>query len=567
MKARVLFLIPAFLVSFTIAATERILLFKSDIMVHPDASMSVTETIRVHATGYTIQHGIVREFPTQYKDRWGNKFNIAFNVERVTRDEHEEPYHSATAPNGKKIYIGSKDVWLSPGIYTYTIAYTTNRQLGFFKEHDEIYWNVTGNGWRLPIDKAIAVVSLPSSIPRDQIKAEAYTGAQGSKGQNYTTRRDANTMIFETTRPFRMYEGLTIVVSWPKGYIIQPSWWQEWWWFFKDNLHIFIALLGLLCLLGWYIVAWLRVKATQGIGTIIPLFYPPEGMTPGLVRYIYRMKYDAVVLASDIVDMAVHGFLTIEHAAKFMWHRYTLHKKEMPAQNTKQYHLLWTSLFGKYDSIILDQAHAPRVNAAIEVEKESYQKACRHYFKSPGWYIFGGILIAVFFSLLLLSLVDEDSHYILVIAVFMYVGINVWFFYLLHSYSPEGLRIRAAIDGFKMFLVTTEEERLKIIGTPPTKTPELYEKYLPYAIALGVEKQWTVQFAPMFEEMRAQGHPYVFIWYNGNFHSFSSSTFASTITSSSKPISSATDRPGSSSGTGGSGSSGGGGGGGGGGGW
>ncbi len=564
------FMLVALVLSFSCLASERILLFKSDITVHSDASMSVVETIQVRATGDTIRHGIVREFPTEYKDSRGIKFKVAFQVEAVMRDGQKEGFRIESVSNGKKVYIGSKDVMLSPGIYTYTITYNTNRQLGFFKDHDELYWNVTGNGWRLPIDKVVAIVHLPPSIPHDQIKLEAYTGSQGSQGQDYRASTDAQgAAVFETTRTLRIYQGLTIVVTWPKGYITPPSWWQEWWDFFKDNLHIFIAILGLLCLLGWYLFAWIRVRATQYIDTVIPLFYPPKDMTPGLMRYIIRMKYDAVVLASDIVDMAVHGFLTIEYKAGFVWNQYILHKKQAPKADMPHYVLLFDTLFGKNDSISLDTKNAQRVDAAINLEKKWYQKICNDYFQSSGWYTFGGVLVSIIFSLGLLSLVDDDSRYVFFIAVCFYIWLNIWFFSLLSGYSKEGLRIKKEIDGFKMFLATTEEERLKIIGTPPTKTPELYEKYLPYAMALGVEKQWSAQFAPLFEEMRASGHPYVSVWYMGDFRSFNSSSLASTISNSvsSSSISSSSSRPGSSSGSGGGGSSGGGGGGGGGGGW
>jgi hypothetical protein len=144
------------------------------------------------------------------------------------------------------------------------------------------------------------------------MKFEGYTGYQASKDQNFQVGIDEQgNVLFQTTQPLKKLQGLTIVITWPKGYILPPSWLQQWWWFFKDNMHIFIWLLGLLCTFIWYLFAWMRFRAMQHIATIIPLFYPPEDMTPGLMRYIMRKGYDAKVLASDIVDMAVRGFLTI----------------------------------------------------------------------------------------------------------------------------------------------------------------------------------------------------------------------------------------------------------------
>ena len=121
-----------------------------------------------------------------------------------------------------------------------------------------------------------------------------------------------------------------------------------------------------------------------------------------------------------------------------------------------------------------------------------------------------------------------------------------------------------------MFLETTETERLKIIGTPPTRTPQLYERYLPYAIALGIEEAWTAQFVPLFERLAQEGTPYMPVWYSATvpFRVSAMSNLSSRLTSSlQSSISSASSRPGRSSGFGRGGSSGGGGGGGGGGSW
>ena len=562
----------ALLLSISAIASERILLFKSDITVYEDTTMLVTETIKVRAQGEQIRHGILREFPTSYKDRFGNNYHVAFNIKEVVRNGTQEPYHVQTVSNGKKVYIGSKETFLPPGEYTYTITYLTSRQLGFFKNHDELYWNVTGNGWRLPIDKAIAIVKLPKAIARDQIALEGYTGYGGSKEQNYNALINAQgNAEFETTTPLKKYQGLTIVVTWPKGYIHEPSFWQKWRWFFEDNLHILIALLGFFFLLLWYLFAWMRFRKTQYIDTVIPLFHPPKGMMPGLVCYIVRMGYNSKVLAADIVNMAVQGLLTIEYNAKSIWGsgRYTLHKKDEPTKENAGYMRLFQMLFSDKKKVSLDKENAERVGAAIDFEKKIYRRATSSYFTSYGWNTVGGVFIGIIFFLMLLTIIDESSRYVLFLAGFAYVWFNIWFSSLLRGYTKEGLRIKKEIDGFKMFLATTEKERMKLIGTPPTKTPELYEKYLPYAIALGVEQQWSRQFAPLFDHMREAGNPYVFLWLVGvNFYSFQPSSFASNMSSSiNSAISSSSSPPGSSSGSGGGGSYGGGGGGGGGGGW
>ena len=116
--------------------------------------MLVTETIKVHAEGNKIKRGIYRDFPTDYEDKYGNNIRILFEVKEVLRNGLREPYHTERQSNGIRVYFGSSSYFLSPGDYTYAITYKTNRQIGYFDEHDELYWNVTGNGWDFDIEKS-----------------------------------------------------------------------------------------------------------------------------------------------------------------------------------------------------------------------------------------------------------------------------------------------------------------------------------------------------------------------------------------------------------------------------
>ena len=166
-------------------AEEKILSFHSDIKIHPDASLTVTETITVRAENDQIKRGIYRDFPTRYREKFGLIRRVGFDVRRVLRDGEPESFHFEGLPNGKRVYFGQEDVILPPGEYTYTLIYKTDRQLGFFPEFDELYWNVTGNDWNFPIEKASAVVHLPERVGGKIISIAGYTGLQGAKGQDF----------------------------------------------------------------------------------------------------------------------------------------------------------------------------------------------------------------------------------------------------------------------------------------------------------------------------------------------------------------------------------------------
>src|SRR5690606_22225051 len=139
-------------------------------------------------------------------------------------DGQPEAWHQEVLANGVRVYFGSADVFLDSGEHTYVFRYQTTRQLGFFDDHDELYWNVTGHGWDFVIDTASAAVRLPAAMGREQIKVEGYTGPQGSKAQDYTSRVATDgTAHISTTQSLRPANGLTMVVSFPKGIIIAPD--------------------------------------------------------------------------------------------------------------------------------------------------------------------------------------------------------------------------------------------------------------------------------------------------------------------------------------------------------
>jgi hypothetical protein len=199
------------------AKDERILNFKSVIIVNPDTSLTVTENITVRSTGIEIKRGIIRDFSTTYSDRLGNALRVGFKVEKVLRDGHPEPYHTQVVANGVKIFIGEKDVYLKPGVYTYFIMYHADSVIGFFKDYDELNWNVTGNDWTFPIDRAEAIIKLP---PEAKINSySAYTGYQGTQGTDFTLQLSEHAIIFKTSRGLAPREGLTVAVGWPKGVV------------------------------------------------------------------------------------------------------------------------------------------------------------------------------------------------------------------------------------------------------------------------------------------------------------------------------------------------------------
>lgn len=633
----ILIVLVLVIVGSQVLAQERITSFHSDILINKDGTMNVTETIKVISQQDEIRHGIYRDFPTRYKDLYGNRFVVGFKVQSITRDGSPEPYHFGKMENGTRIYIGSADDFVSVGAHIYTITYTTDRQLGFFKDHDELYWNVTGNGWVFPIESASAVVRLPKGIPTANIKTNGWTGPQGSTDKNLKYYVGADGRIgFYTSGLLNSNEGLTVAVWWPKGFVDEPTQEMRTQWFIRDNISSVICLIGLIVVICYFILAQAKVGIDPKKGSVVPQWDPPDGLSPAAIRYISRMRYDNKTLSCALINAAVKGYIEINEDGGI----YTIKRKgtDKSILTSEEFAAIDGMLLSS-DHILLDQSNNAFFSNAIR-EFTSSLKAhfgSAYFATHMGYAVFGAalslltiiaalvvdpllssqgpegiltlmlgmwtlvtsailvkavlvwrevryklnaVLSAAFITIFAVAfLVGEVSVIVLVagttsipilVAIFLFVCVNAIFFQLLQAYTKRGRALMDKAEGLKLYMRVAEQERLDILN-PPDRTPQLFEKLLPYALALGVEQQWSEQFADVLAKAQAEGyHP---AWYAGSgFYSGGYSGFASSLGDSfSSAISSASTPPGSSGGGGGGfsggGSSGGGGGGGGGGGW
>ncbi|MFA5337550.1 MAG: DUF2207 domain-containing protein [Candidatus Omnitrophota bacterium] len=618
---------------------ERIVSFTSEIAVHDDSTMTVTENIEVISKGNQIKRGIYRDFPTKYQDKYGNNFVVDFKVLEVQCNGAGEDYHIDNLSNGKRLYIGNKDRYLSPGKYLYTIVYKADRQLGFFDKFDELYWNVTGNGWSFPIDSVIAVVILPQDAGRRVIESSGYTGRMGSKEQAVSVSKDnLGRVIFTATRPFLSGEGLTIVVTWPKGYVKEPSFKERAGYILRDNSGGIAAGIGLLILAGYYLFVWARVGKDPAKGTIIPLYEPPKGFSAAALRCIMKMDYDNKAFTAAIIEMAVKGCITINEEDG----NYTLERTDADDKILSLHELsLSQILFSSGGSVELKNTNHTIIKKAMKYLQDSLLRSYEaiYFLTNKKYFVIGALLsLALMFMSAILQNIQSNQPEKIFIILFMCVWLSIWtagviallysamsawrsmsqglgkfpeavfltlfsipfvggeifglgvlfyatsffvfvaivavifinilFYNLLKAPTFQGRKIMDKIEGFKMYLSVAEKNRLNVLN-PPEVTPKLFEKYLPYALALDVEQQWAQKFSEVLAKADEYGQSYSPSWYRGPAWSgLSATSFAASLGSGfSSAISSSSTPPGSRSGSGGGGSSGGGGGGGGGGGW
>lgn len=568
---------PAFaalLIAIPLRAQERIRSYNVEVDVRADGSLDVTERIGVHAEGQQIRRGIYRDFPTRYADRFGNRVRVDLKVLGVERNGSPEPWFTERMSNGVRINTGNDDFLPVPGDYTYTLRYRTTRQLGFFKDHDELYWNAIGTGWIFPIGSGSVRVRLPAPVPVGQLKAEAYTGPQGAKGVNYVaTVPEAGVATYRLTQPLAPYEGFTIVLSFPKMLIAEPTSTQRIGWLFADNRGVVIGLIGFLTLLWFCVREWRRVGRDPAKRAIFARYEPPADKTAAGLRYMRRMGYDMRCFSADVLALAVGGRLRInreDHFFKDSWRLDRDGQVSLPSSPAQSALLKGLFKHGE-QSLELKSTNAATISSARNDHKKALDAEFqpRYFHRNTR-----SVVYAVGIALLTAVVAAAASGgfgmpAIAFIVVAMVIALIV-FGRLVRAPTIEGRDLLEETDGLALYLSVAERQELAQMpgpGEPPVLDAKRYEELLPYAVALEVEDAWTKKFTAAVGAAAAAEAASRMSWYRGSSPISNIGDFTNSIGSSlSSQISSASSPPGSSSGGGGGGSSGGGGGGGGGGG-
>jgi len=547
-------------------ANERILDFASDVSIESDGTLLVVETIVVQVEGQQIKRGIFRDFPTRYEDRRGATAVIPFEVLSVQRDGAVEQYKVEPLTNGMRVRIGNPQMTLPRGPHEYLISYRTGRQLGFFERHDELYWNVTGNGWPFVIERASTRIRLPQAVAADKLSAEAYTGPQGARGRNATATVSDGEFLFETTRRLAPNEGLTIVAVFPKDVVAAPSEFKRLAWMIGDNAGDLLGIGGLAALLTFMFFMWWRGGRDPRKGPPFPRYDAPVNMGAAAIRFIDRMGFDSRCLAAAVLGLGARGYLKVNQREE----SFVVQKTGAPVKWLAGEKPMADALFHTSPQAVLSQQYDPAVAEA----KNELQSALTHHYKGAafrknGWPLWIAVLAAtVTFGF---AAFIGANPLLLVVLVGILVLALMTFSRLMPAYTREGRKVQDHIEGLRQYLSVAERDDLARMKAPEM-TPAEFARMLPYALALDVERTWADRFAAVIGAAAVAAA--VASYYDGDASTFgqgSGDSFSDSFSALDSTVSAATTVPGSESGSsdsgGGGGSSGGGGGGGGGGGW
>lgn len=585
-----------FLLPFGVHAQESIENFHTDIRIDENSQIRVTETI-AYDFGSEQRHGIYRNIPVKYKVRGGN-YNLRLTDISVT-DPNGRAYRFIPSKSGQDIVIKVGDPYAYvTGKVTYVLGYTVTRAINFFDDYDELYWNATGDEWNVPIDSASATVHYPQ-ISEDP-QADCFAGTFG------TTEKCDGTKVSRTETTFSQStltpgEGLTIVVGLPKEVIHPLPLQQKLGFILADNAILFLPIAAFV----FFFFLWRKKgKDPRGRGTIIAQYDAPDNLTPTEVGTIIDERVENKDMSAALLNLAVHGYLKITKLEKKLLSTqdYALERLRDGSDltNTFEKELLEALFKRKYQEtasalkilkalLNVDTSEEnvpskePSENPVIklsslknkfykdlrELQKTAYESTVQKgYFpenpqkvrtKYLVTYAFG---MGTIFFLFAFFRQGVEVYEVIAFAVTEIIGIAFSFFMPVRT--KKGVATREHILGLKLYLEVAEKDRIKFHNAPnsadaplgkPEKNPKHFEVLLPYAMVLGVEKEWAEQFKDIYNEQPS--------WYSdpsGN--AFSAVLLANSLTDFSTASSANLASTPSSASGGGSGFSGGGGGGG-----
>lgn len=484
--------------------------FHSDITVNEDSSFIVKEVIDVNF--HRSKHGIYREIPFRYKDELGSTVTTPLKVISVTNGVGEKWNYQVSRKGGvTNIKIGDAKKYVS-GPQTYVITYKVENAILFFDDHDQLYWNVTGNYWQAPIEKASAVVKLAVKDTSDQLKAACYTGFYGAEESRGGFEAANNSGKFYTEKNLKKGEGLTIVFGWDKGLVSPPTQLKRFMWAlnFKDNWVLLFPVLALIFMLNlWY----KRGRDPKVRESVAVMYEPPKfngiQLTPAEVGTIVDEKMDPRDITSTIVGLAVKGYIKIEEIKKdgLIFHStdYYLTKVKEPDANLSPFgNLLMDRIFSGLPGIHVSELKN-KFYKNLEGLKDSLYSGLvdkKYFLKNPDKvrtiYIIAGIISAVLVIIAGVVFQSAFNSYVTgqVFIAGILTGLTVLAFAkAMPAKTKAGASAYMDILGFQEFLSRAEKDRLERMGNK-----NLFSMFLPYAIALDVTDNWAKAFEGIYQE-------------------------------------------------------------------
>jgi len=490
--------------------------FSAELFVQPDSTLDVNETIEANFIGEW--HGLYRTIPVEYVTPQGFNYSLFVKFEGAT-DAAGQTLKVESSRQGHylkwKIYVDDA----TDAVRTIHLHYLVRNGLKFFEDHDELYWNVTGDEWDVPVGDASAQILLPTGV--SGVRTNEFTGSYRSRGQDAEVTASENTVEVSMTRPLSFHEGLTIVVGWDKGFVKEPGTSDLVGQFLASNWPISLPI-PVFLFMFWL---WSTRGRDPRVGPVAVQYAPPEGMSPAEAGTLVDENAAMRDITATIVDLAVRGYIVIEEKEKSQMmgllhnKEYVFHLKkglqEWPGLKAHELALL-AGIFSNGAQTEVELSSLQNVfyknlpgiknNILDELMEHGYFQHRPDYVRSG--YVTGGIVVGFLLIFIGNTLSQKMGMAIapFFVAAILSGGIIAGFGWFMPARTADGVKALAGVLGFEDFLTHVEADHMDRIS----QTPETFEKFLPFAMALGVEKKWVGAFQNIYSQPPS--------WYQGGYY-------------------------------------------------
>ena len=502
---KIILFIGIFLIPINFIFAEKISNFDVKIKVNPDSSISVAENITYDFEG-AEKHGIIRDIPVVYKTPTGRR-KIDLKIVDVLRDGAKDGLETYRSGDNFSVKIGLAQEVIS-GSHLYSINYTVARALNYFEDFDELYWNATGNGWKIPIEKVSVRIELPNGVDPFFIRKSCYQGLFGSReGCPADIIGLGNIIQSKSGQTLNSGEGLTVAIGFPKGFVSEPNTSENIINWLKDNGIIFLPVLVFIFMFGLW---WKKGRDPKGRGTIIAEYEPPRGMKPTLVGSLIDEKVDDRDITAGLIYLAEQGFVKIkrlENSGIVGWltgidYELTLLKDESEIPEKIEKDIAKLFFYNPKAGAMIKLSEIKKTSEfrkkALSLKSDIYEEMVTggYFIKNPRRIIVGYVATGILVGLIGSQIVIFFGG-VAMITSFISGLIIIIFGLLMKKKTPLGAETKDELRGFKEFLSMTEKDRLDFHNAPG-KSPEQFMQFLPFAIAMGVENKWADQFKDVY---------------------------------------------------------------------
>jgi uncharacterized membrane protein len=499
---------PCFARSWSIAR------FDARYTMGDDGSVLVEEEI--HPSFEGTFNGIDRYIPVEYPGPDGTDYKLFVKVDSVT-DENGDKIRFEQSTRAERTADGRIDEFLALRIYaggtdterTVRISYRATNAVRFFKDHAEFYWNVTGNDWKVPIAEASAFVALPSGAAGQGVKAQAFTGTFGSRGQDASSSIDGSNVSFAANDSLGPRNGLTIDIYIPKGVLTEPSWFtRNVVWFVGGNPGALLPVWAFAVMFGLW---WWKGRSPDPGVSVAPMYEPPKGLTPAEAGTLLEDAIEARDITSTVVDLAVKGYIKIieqNDKGLFITHRDYILRLMKPRHEWQDLAAHEVEVLNNiFPEVTAQETTLSNLKERFYIALPSIREEIMDALKTKDLYstdpdsakglaLVGVLIIVLPFLWLQMTGAIRlfNSPAVLAAGVVLSVLIVVLFGRKLAAKTVRGARTRVECLGFKEFMTRVDGDRIKRMP------PDTFEKFLPYAMAFGVEHHWAKAFEGLLTE-------------------------------------------------------------------